>query len=72
MRSFTSVLVAALLAALTDAVPYKPSVMARQDASSHLVFCHFMMGIVPNRGSRFAYISILRNDINQVRCCGLR
>ncbi|KAF2787918.1 glycoside hydrolase family 71 protein, partial [Melanomma pulvis-pyrius CBS 109.77] len=67
MRSFTSILVAGLLAALTDAVPYNPSVMPRQDASSHLVFCHFMMGIVPNRGSAADY----DDDMKRAKAAGI-
>ncbi|KAF2004700.1 glycoside hydrolase family 71 protein [Amniculicola lignicola CBS 123094] len=47
--------VAGLLAALGSAAPFSHSVVQRQDGSDRLVFCHFMMGIVPNRKSSSDY-----------------
>ena len=67
MRSFTSVLVAGLLAALSNAVPTVPSLESRQDAGSHLVFAHFMMGIVPNRGSSADY----DDDMKRAKAAGI-
>ncbi|PSN70835.1 glycoside hydrolase family 71 protein [Corynespora cassiicola Philippines] len=66
MRSFASLLAIGLLAALTDAAPYQSSTVKRQDGG-RLVFAHFMMGIVPNRGSAADY----DDDMKRAKAAGI-
>ncbi|KAF2473010.1 uncharacterized protein BDR25DRAFT_283669 [Lindgomyces ingoldianus] len=72
MRSFSSwsTLAVGLLAALASAAPsspYKSSMSKRQASGDHLVFCHFMMGIVPNRQSSADYDS----DMQRAKAAGI-